>query len=185
MKKANILFLLLIVVYKVGTYGNVIIVDTATPTKICVKIANLANFPDIEIVGVASCNAVLSKPRVDIFDANTCIDVHKACHLSFYAVKKDYLKEKGIENINWKTDKNVMKSEMIVRASNYAKHHIQNVNVLEVNLIIAGFTENLMVMYVSSHTNKFNNGKADEIQEFAYPGSSERFPETLNLRKTF
>jgi len=85
--------LLVFAIYTISVYGDIIIVEYS-PNKICVRIENLKDFPDIVIVGVSDCFSVFSKPKVEIIDTRSCLKVPKTCLLTFYAVKKDYLEKK-------------------------------------------------------------------------------------------
>ena len=183
MKRVKYTLVLLLAILTVRIHGDVIIVDYS-PTKICVRITNLNDYPDIEIIGLNNCFAVFSKPKVNIVDSISSLEVHKACPLTFYAVKKEYLKEKGIENINWKKDKNVRKSDITVNARK-TRVGYPNVENLEMNFIIVGFNEKSMVMYPISQTHKFNNGDPDEVYEFGLWSSLDSFRALLKLRKTF
>ena len=183
MKRVKYAIVLLLTILTVSTHGDIIIVEYS-PTKICVRITNLKDYPDIEVIGVGDCKASFSKPKVYIADSTSCIEVHKACPLTFYAVKKDYLSEKGIENINWKKDKNVMKSDMTITGKETTWH--KNVEILELNSFIIGFNENSMIMFVSSKTNKFKNGNPEEVDSgLPMDISLDSLRESMKLRKTF
>jgi len=184
MKRVKYAIVLLLAIFTIRTYGDIIIVEYS-PTKICVRITNLSDYPDIAIIGFSDCFATL--PKVNIVDSISCLEVRKACPLTFYAVKKDYLIEKGIKNINWKKDKNVMKSNMTFTGKETTWY--QNVGTMELNLYIAGFKENSMVMYQKSSTLKFKNDKPDILDESnIHPGiwySLDSLQVLYNLRKTF
>ena len=153
--------LLVFAIYTISVYGDIIIVEYS-PNKICVRIENLKDFPDIVIVGVSDCFSVFSKPKVEIIDSSSCLKVPKTCPFTFYAVKKDYLEKNGIENINWKKDKNVRQSSITVN-SKKIRIDYPNVETLEITYIIAGFKNNSMVMDTKLQTYKFNDGKPDSV----------------------
>ena len=182
MRNLTCILLLILTVLMVRAYGNIIIVRHS-PVKVCVKIENLKDYPDIVLIGLSDCFALFPKPEVEIVDSTLCLEVSKACPLTFYAVKKDYLEKNGIENINWEDDKNVKKSNKTVNArTTYIDY--PDVETLEINFIIAGFNEKSMVMYQTSRTFKFSNNKPDVVVEGFYPGL-ESLQKSFKLQKTF
>ena len=146
----------------IKVYGDIIVIRYSAK-RICVKIENLNEYPDIVIVGVSRSFALFSKPRTNIIDSNSCLNVHKASPLTLYAVKKNYLDEKGINNIKWKRDNNVRKSDITVNANTVDADYADFVT-LDINYIILGFNKNSMIMFKTSQTNKFNNDKDDIVE---------------------
>jgi len=185
MKRVKYAIVALLVIFAVRTYGDVIIHQREhSPLKVCVKITNLKDYPDIEVIGLSDCITVFSRPKVNTFNSHLYVAVHKACPLTFYAVKKDYLKEKGIKNIHWEKDKNVRKADVSVDAKKTIVYY-PGVEILRIHFIIAGFDEKSMVMYKTSEINKFNDGTPNKVIDFRYPGIDESWPETRNLSKDF
>ena len=183
MKRIKYTILLFLAILTIKVYGDIIII-TYTPVKVCVRIENLKDYPEIEIIGLSNCLAVFSKPKADIIDSHSCMEVHKACPLTFYAVKKDYLEKMGIENIKWKKDKNVRKSKITVNAKE-TRVYYQDVEILEINYFVVGFNKKSMVVIKTSETNKFNNGKPDIVDGgFFNPMDYPKllYPELLRLR---
>jgi len=95
MKKVKYVVVLLLAILSVRTYGDIIV--RGPSPYVCIKITNLKDYPDIAVVGVSESLADFSYSKVDIVNSNSCIEVHRACTLTFYAVKTDYLKEKGFD----------------------------------------------------------------------------------------
>jgi len=184
MKRVKYTIVLLLVMLTVRTSGDIII-NTYSPVKVCVRIENLKDYPDIVVVGLSDCITVFSNPKVEIIDSCSCVEVHKACPLTFYAVKKDYLEKKGIKNINWKKDKKVRKADKTVNANKVSVHY-PNVEISEQNFFIAGFNENSMVIWHISQTNKFSHGTPDIVDRFLHPGFDlPTVQESLKLQKSF
>ena len=184
MKRIKYTLLAFLAILTIKVYGDIIPEYYYPSVKICVKIENLEDYPDIAIIGLSDCVAIFFKPKANTVDTNSCLEVQKACPLTFYAVKKDYLREKGIENINWKKDKNVRKSDVTVIAK---KTRVSSgTEALEMNFAIAGFDENSMVMYQVSETRKYNNGWPDSIRKIYTPmDSPEAYQDLLKLQKSF
>jgi hypothetical protein len=187
MKRGKYLLLLVFAIVTISVYGDVIIFKNPH-AKICVKIENIGDYPDMVIVGVSDCLSVFSKPKVDIIDSTSCLEVHKACPLIFYAVKKDYLEKKGIKKINWKKDKNVRKSDITIDANKSEPIFSPSVVTLELNYFIAGFNENSMVIICKTSTYKFSYNHYEVINHGLWgtePEDFEKYIESLNLQKSF
>ena len=181
MKKVKYALLVFLTILSISVLGD-IITFPFSPTKVCVKIENLEDYPDITIIGLSNSLAVFSKPvTVNIIDSESSLEVQKALPLTFYAVKKEYLKEKGVEKINWKKDINVRKSDITINAKK-RRLSSPNVETLEIGFVIAGFNENSMVMYEKSQKSKYNDGRPDLVQNAP---DTKNYPEYQNLQKTF
>ena len=162
MKRVKYILLAFLAVFTLKVYGDVIIASYS-PTKICVKIDNLGEYPDMAIVGLSDCMAIFFTSKANTMDSKSSFEVPKACPLTFYAVKKDYLEKKGIGNINWKKDENVLRSGITIIAKKVRVSY-PNVETLEMNIAIRGFDGNSVVMYKKSETYKFNDGKPDLVR---------------------
>ena len=135
MKRVKYGLLLILTILATRVYGDIIL-PKYTAGKICVKIENLEDFPDIVIVGISDCFPDFSSVKVDIVDSTLCIEVHKAWQLTFHAVKKEYFEKTGIKNIDWKKDENVRKANITIEAKKEEKVYYPNVGTLEINYII-------------------------------------------------
>ena len=156
MKKVKYTLLIALAIISIKLSGDVIIIDYQ-PAKVCVKIGNISDYPDIKIVAVHEPLTGFSKPVVEIVDSKKCTEIRKACSLVFYAVKKDYLKKKGIKKIDWKKDKNVRKSYLTFNAKDW-KSWYDNVEMMEINFYIMGFKDNEMIIYQSTRKNILKDG---------------------------
>jgi len=181
MKKVKYVLFGFLTILSISVYGDIII-NTFSPAKVCVKIENLDDYPDLTIIGFSNSLAIFSKPIiVNIIDSDSSLEVQKALPLTFYAVKKEYLKEKGIENIDWKRDQNVRKSDITINAKKRYSSS-PNVETFEMGFVIVGFKENTMVMYNKSQKSIFNDGKPDSVYNLPNPMI---YTEYQNLQKTF
>jgi len=189
MKRAKYILLLVLTILTVRIYGDVILVEHKYPlSRVFVKIGNLNEYPDIEIVGLSKSLALFSKMEAYVFDSTSCVEVHSASPLTFYAVKKDYLKKNKIKNITWEEDENVRKCNGVVDAKNI---HTTNPTIQEIEFTfyIAGFTENSMVMIRISNIGKFKDGEPvsiipENLQE-KYQKLLQKVTIERNLKKTF
>jgi len=183
--------LLLAFAFCTGKGLSDIVVTFYSPNKICVKIVNLSDYPDIVVVGISDCLPVFSKPKMDVLVSDSSLEVHKACPLNFYAVKKNYLKKKGINKIKWNNDKNVRKADHSVSAKTH-KAIFPDVETLEVSYFIVGFDENSMVLIEKSRENLFANGERKSIgfggvwhNDESIMNQSKYLQLTKNLKQSF
>lgn len=187
MKRAKYTLLLVLTILTIRVYGDVILI-LYSPAKVFVKIENLNEYPEIEIVGITNCLA-FSKPEVYVFGSTPRVKVHKACPLVFYAVKKKYLLEKGIENIDWNKDKNVRRCNKPIDTEEFHSEY-PNVEMREVAFNIVGFDEDSMVMNLTSSIDKFNNNSKPNIVKYFNSHEDlqsflQQYRERFNLKKDF
>ena len=154
MKRIQYALLLLLAVLTIRVYGDIVMIDYIP--RICVKIENLNDYPDIVVIGLSDCLAA-SRPNAGKVDSTAGLHVHKTCQITFYAAKKDYLEKKSIYKINWKKDKNVMKSSMTFDAKTLRS----DIESADIYFHIAGFSEDSMIMHQIREDIKYKYGKLD------------------------
>ena len=194
MKKFKCTLLLFLTVLTINSYGDVIITQRQ-PVKICVKINNLTDYPDIVIIGINDCLAASMSKKAFIVVPDSFLVIHKACPLKLYAVKKSYFEKKGINKIKWGKDKNVIESNIIF--SENVLEEIENkgeivnspktdndgnivvwggggrLHTKEMIFNIAGFDDTSMIMYKTTQIDKYdknNGGRPDSVRNFNYEG---------------
>jgi len=177
MKRVKYILLALLATIAVQVVGNIII-TTYMPSKILVKIDNLKDYSDMLFVGLGDYSTFSASGRVEMIDSSSYMDAVMINPIAFHAVKKTYLKKTNIDRIDWKKDKNVIKSSISVNA-NALRSDKSNVESVEIHLNIAGFDKKSMVMYESARTIKYNDGSPDLVKYFDYKGDLSK------LRKTF
>ena len=181
MKNLKFLLLLLVTITSISSFGDIIITKSF-PNRICVKVNNLNDFPDIAVIGVSECLAPFTKDQVDIIDSISCLNINKLYPFTFYAVKKAYLEKKGINNINWKKDKNVKKSNVAINPDDF-KHVDWNakIDVVELHLDIAGYDkdEAAFIFYLSKRIVKYDRNIPDDVKTYNFEGDFSK------LKKSF
>ena len=177
MKKIKYTLLLLLAVFTVESYGDIIIVSYA-PKKICLKIENLHDYPDMAIIGVGAYSTFPMSSKVDMVDSCSCVDIAVVNPAAFLAVKKKYLEKTGIDKIDWKKDKNVAKADIKLN-TNMFKFRTPTVESVEIYYKIVGFDKKSMVLQPTSLIIKYNNGDPDSVKII---DSKDDFSK---LRKTF
>jgi hypothetical protein len=176
MKRVKNVLLMCIAIFSIKVYGDIII-TSYSPSKVLVKIDNLKDYPDIQVVGLGDYLTFSASNRVDMIDSSSYIDAFRITPIAFYAVKKNYLEKIDINETDWKKDKNVKKSDISIRPS--VKSTKPNLESAEIHFSIAGFNKKSMVMYRSAQTIKYNDGRPDSVEHFDYEGDLSK------LRKTF
>ena len=183
--------LLIVVILAAGMYGysNIILITHENPNaRIMVKIENLADFPDIVIVGVNDCMARLSRPVANVVDS-TFMEVHRACPLVFYAVRRDYFEERGINRINWRRsdrNSNVMRANITIDATRLEPTWHQSVEILKISYIIEGFNDESMVLTRKSNYYVFGDDRPNRFEYDNWLEMRRSFDvSTPNLRSSF
>lgn len=161
MKKIKLLLLTFFVFSVLNSYAD-IITQPRFPLKVYVKVDNAEQFSDIVIIGFSDCPAVSKKPFIVNTDSD--MELSKSCSITFYAVKKDYLEDKGLSNIKWNTDKNIAKINQPIKLEKGAFTDYPN-DRLEIHLTIAGFNDKEMILYKSSQIYKYSNKNSPDIVE--------------------
>ena len=165
--KSKLLLILIILATGMYGYSNIILITHENPNaRIMVKIENLADFPDIVIVGVNDCRTRLSRPVANVVDS-TFMEVHRACPLVFYAVRKDYLEERGINRINWRrtdSNSNVMRANITIDATRLEPNRQQNVEMLKISYVIEGFNDESMVLTRKSNYYVFGDNRPNRFE---------------------
>lgn len=168
MKTLKYSLILLLVVLTTKLQGDIIIVKEKYAGTY-VGVGNLDDYPNIEIIGyIEGLGFPKKRERAHRFSSFYNIKIPKTCSLTFYAVKKKYLKKKGIENIDWKNDKNVIKSNLRVNAKK--TNRFEQMGSVSMKFDIAGFISDSIVMYKSQQICKYNFGKPESVEKFKYKG---------------
>jgi len=166
MKKLRFPILLLLLVICVRIHSDVLYSKPIQPAQICASVQNLSNYPNIALIGFTEGFA-LSKPNV-VFNIKSgsyfMIQIYNP--ITLYAVKMEYLEKMGIHGIDWKNDKNVMKSNLTISAKSFKVKPL--IYMVKLDYRIAGFTDSTIVLYKYAQTSCFSNGKPDLIQKYEF-----------------
>jgi len=162
MKKFKYTILLLLIVLTTKLYGDIIIVKP-TRAKICTKITNLKEFPDLKVIGVFDCVALSKSKKAFRIKNNSCIKVHKSCPVSLYVVKSDYYKQHDLDEIDWDNNKNVQKLNISIK-DKYFKSSDYRSAIVELNL--ANHKDSIYYLYKSKLIYKYKNRRKDLVKVF-------------------
>ncbi|MDR2037788.1 MAG: hypothetical protein LBQ60_07690 [Bacteroidales bacterium] len=176
MKKIECTLLIILAFLTANSYGDIIFTEYPQ-AKIRVRITNLSDFPDIVLVGCSDCMAVSKSKRAYVVQPDSCLEVHKACPLTIYAVKKDYFEKKNLKKIKWEKDQHVISSNLTVSAKTFDTTSLP-IHTVELDFNIAGFNDSIMILYQTKRVNKFNDGR-NTVRHFDYEGDLSK------LRKNF
>lgn len=174
MKKIKLLLLTLFVFFVLNSYADIILTQPRHPLKVYIKVDNTEQFSDIVIIGVSDCPAVSKKPF--IVNADSDMELSKSCSITLYAVKKDYLEEKGLSNIKWKKDKNIAKANQTIKLDKTTTVSRPD-DRLEMHFTIAGFNGMKMIIYKSSEVHQISklyqrskNNTLENVKTFEFEG---------------
>ena len=175
MKKIKITLLLIMSILSIESFGDIIITKSAQP-DVAVRIANMDDFPDIDLIIVYECVATERVRRawepIDSFATNF---ISPSCPALICAVKKDYLKHNSFD----KNDANIIKSNISINAKTYSNPD-NKILMIDMHFEILGFDDSSLVLHNKMHSSHYyESGKRATIEEFKYDGDAS------NLRKSF
>ncbi|ABE51247.1 hypothetical protein [Methanococcoides burtonii] len=135
----------------------------------CVKIVNLEEFPEIVLVGHIA-GPIIQCENPYIISSNKCLTkFYKANDLTIYAIDKDYLEAKGLDNIDLESDPNLCFYEVEINPKWNVVKEEDPLTREEVEYSIAGFSEDRLVLYTSRKVSEYNDGSPDRIETFEEP----------------
>jgi hypothetical protein len=167
MKTFKISLIILLLLLSKLTCGDIIVVDPH-PVEICIKIANIDDYPSIAFIGYVDCPSLTKYNKGYRIYSTDCLRLHKSCNLSIYAVKKDYIKNKDIKAINWSKDVNALKSNITVKATSILTY--ESITAAEQDYKIVGFTDTSVVVYRTLQVIHYENGESDSTKTNDYTG---------------
>ena len=161
MRKLKFLLVLIVALFVTELHSDIIVVDPIQ-ANVCVRIVNLNEFPDIAVIGLHSnCFALSKSNRAYQIKTNSCLRVNKACPLTLYVVKKEYLRKKELDVIDWSQDKNVQKLNLSVKTKSVNSYDYSSV-VIEFKL--ARHKGTTYYLYKSKMTYKYQNDRSDSVR---------------------
>ena len=165
MKRLKYILILLLVVYTTRLHGDIIIIEP-TSAKICSRITNLNNFPDLVVIGLTDCVTLESKKAFRIKN-NDCIKVQKSCSVLLYIMKLDYYKQHKLDEIDWNTDKNVQKLNLSIKEKDFNSYDFSSVTI---DFSLANYRNTVYYLYKTKMTYKYkynaDQTKSDSIKYF-------------------
>lgn len=163
MKRFVYSLLIVFAVFLTSLHGDVIILEPE-PVKICVRINNLNDFPDIVVFGLSKCTAFYRSNKIDRIKNNSCLKIHKACPLSFYVMKMDYYKQvDDLDDLDWDDDKNLQKLNLTVTAPSISKLYL---NEMEYAFNLEVHNDSIFYLYKSKMTYKYSGPRPDSVRYF-------------------
>ena len=181
MKKEKISFLLfslfICLIVKADKFQSYLTEDDLSSFRIvkavvCVQLENLADYPDISIIGLPMNMGYKKSNSAFEFKSGTSYLIQRFCPITIYAINREYLKVMGIKNIDWENDTHVIKSNLIIDAKKCNSG--TPILMVQLNYKIAGFLDSRVVIYKSSQTGIRQDIKHNFVQTFGYPGDSSK-----------
>lgn len=182
MKKEKISFLLfslfICLIVKADKFQSYLTEDDLSSLGIekaaalCVQLENLADYPDISIIGLPMNMGYKKSNSAFEFKSGTSYLIQRFCPITIYAINREYLKVMGIKNIDWENDTHVIKSNLIIDAKKCNSG--TPILMVQLNYKIAGFLDSRVVIYKSSQTGIRQDIKHNFVQTYGYPGDSSK-----------
>lgn len=122
----------------------------------CLKLDNLNEFPEINLVGYTT--GPVGGGRLYLINENQCLQFGRYGGLNVYAVDKNYLNGKNLEDIYVPSDKNFIISNL---TDFYNGGYVNNTNPLKSqnsSYKILGFSGNKFIFYESERISSYTNG---------------------------
>jgi hypothetical protein len=155
-----------------------IIPDNSHPVEKCVKITNIADYPDISLLGYVT--GPMIEPETYGITAKDCLHKgYKFNTLNILAVKRSYLLNKDIAKVDWSKDRNVVKSNIQIECYGGYMNDSIHISGIEQFYKIVGFTDSSVVLFKWKETNKFNNGKPSSTKKFTYKGDIKKLSQKM------
>jgi hypothetical protein len=147
--------------------ADVILLDYHN-VDVCIKISNIDDYPTIALIEYFDCVAIPQSKRAFRIHKISCLRSNKICTPTIYAVKKEYIKDKDIKDINWPKDKNALKSNLTIKAT--STETLEQWSSVELYYKIVGFTDTTIVLYKEKQVIKYENEKPDSVAIFKFNG---------------
>ena len=148
MKKIKIFFLLLLlVVVNVSVKGDIMPENPILPAPIFASVKNLADYPEISLIGLQEGSILTKYQKAFELKVGSYFVIFKFLPVTLYAVKKKYLKRKGINKIDWENDKNVLKSNLIIDAKTFKE--MTPVTMVLLDYKITGLTNSTIAIHMT------------------------------------
>lgn len=151
MKKIKIYFLLLLLISSARVKGDFIMDNPVQPAVIYAGFQNLIDFPEISVIGLPDGVVYPKSNKAFEVKAGSYFIIQKFFPVTIYAVKRKYLEKIGILKIDWKSDKNVLKSNLVIDAK--AFHEKTPIKMVQLEYKIAGLTDSTITIYKSDQKN--------------------------------
>ena len=151
MKKIKIFFLLFILVISVSVKGDIMPINRVMQAVIYARLQNIVDYPEITVIGFREGYVFAKTKKAFEIKSGSYFMIQKFFPITFYAVKKDYLSKKDINEIDWKNDKNVLKSNLTIDVKTFKEK--TPIKMVQLDFKIVGFTDSTIIINKSGQTN--------------------------------
>jgi hypothetical protein len=169
------LFISLLLISKIAC-GDIIVVS---PKKVdvCIKISNLAEYPNIVLIEYVDHAVLLNSKRAYKIKSNDCLEGNNISSAYVYAVKKEYLVNKDIKNIDWSNDNNVLKTNLTIKGTSFLTN--ESIRSVEQFYRIVGFTDTSVVLFKEKQVIKYTDDRSDSTNTFIYKGDISKLKQDM------
>lgn len=178
MKNPTVPIILLLLAFCLNVKSDIIMIPENIRPSIYVSIQNLDSYPEVVLIVVREGIALNKSNNYFRIKPGEQYGIQEYAPLKFYAVSKAYLDKTGISNIDWETNKNVVKSNLVIDSKIF-KEKAPIVEIV-MDYIIAGFDEKGIVLYRSHQKYSYNNGKPALVLPFEYKGNLTKLHQNID-----
>ncbi len=170
MKILIYLFVFISFLFSNACMGDVININYHYLDK-CVKITNMDEYPEISLVGAVIPPNDPFNTEFYILTSSECLPRNfRNCDFNIYALSKDYLKGKDLQEIDFSKNPNALASNIIIiPVGDYINDSIP-ISSIQQYYKIAGFSNSSVILYKWREVITFNNGKPDSTSTYNYDG---------------
>lgn len=177
MKKQLILLTILLFALSRISFGDIIIENTHFVQK-CVKITNLADYPDVSLLGF-DIPGYWESFSYEISSEECLTKDYKFGDFKIFAVRKAYLKGKDIRKIDPTGDPNAVPSNLQLEPyKGYVWDSIP-ISAIDQFYMILGFSKNEVILHKWKEVTRFNNGKPDSTSTYVYEGEASKLFQSI------
>jgi hypothetical protein len=161
------LLLSLVILSLFGNLSADIIPISFKSINYCTYLLNTDSFPSVSFIFV---NRFPSTKKFEI-KSNDCFEINNYYHDGIlYAINKTYLNNKGVDNIDFTSDKNCAVSNLLIfqRNSIYVPD-TSTIAGITVYFKILGFTDTSTIIFCTKKIIQFDHGLADSVYNYEIP----------------
>lgn len=176
--KKRITFLIVAFLFLCRISFGDIIMDNVHYVEKCVKITNLADYPDVAFLGFVPRSARSSDTY--LISSSQCLTKgYKYNDFNVFAVNKTYLEGKDLKKIDLPSDSNAISSNVYLEILGYYVHDSIRISGVEQYYQVIGFSNTSVVLHKWKEVTKYNNRTPDLIKTFAYEGDVSKLSQKL------
>jgi len=148
-----------------------IIPDNSHYVEKCVKITNIDDYPEVSLLGFIPPSPMGSGSYTYVITSAKCLTKgYKFNDFNIFAIKKEYLTGKDINEIDLPKDPNAISSNIHIEPYGGYVNDSIHISAIDQYYRIVGFSETSAILHKWKEVTRFNNGKPDSTKTYEYDG---------------